>query len=66
VDVLGLVQMVDALSSTRPARARLAALLDTPDGSDLALTTADEAAYTRTVDRFNAMWALSNGPDRYL
>jgi len=30
------------------------------------LTVEEEAAYQATVGRFNAMWALSSGIDRFL
>jgi hypothetical protein len=43
--------------------ARLTALLDSAGENDLVLSPADEAAYHRTADRFNAMWGLSNGLD---
>ena len=28
-------------------------------------STAEEAAYQRTVDRFNGIWTLGSGPDRF-
>ncbi|PZU49474.1 MAG: LuxR family transcriptional regulator, partial [Arsenicicoccus sp.] len=37
-----------------------------PPGLDLALTDEEEAAYVRTADRLNRMWALGSGVDRYL
>jgi len=52
--------------------ARITGLLDlawTPELErlhDVTLTVEEEAAYQATVDRFNAMWALSSGIDRFL
>ncbi len=62
--------------------ARLAGLLDlaptgdtrllttrmraTPPGTDCTLSATEEAAYARTADRMNRMWALGSGIDRYL
>jgi hypothetical protein len=45
--------------------ARLTALLEASGGSDLVLTPTDEATYTRTASRVNAMWGLSNGLGRF-
>lgn len=45
---------------------RLATLVAAAGDTDLVLTAADEAAYNRTVDRFNNIWALRNGLDFFL
>lgn len=44
----------------------LAGQLARANGADLILTPAAEAAYQRTVDRFNTMWADRSGLDRFL
>jgi hypothetical protein len=60
--VAGLLDL--ALSEdTQLLVARLAA---NPPGVDLALTDAEEAAYRRTADRMNQMWADGSGVARYL
>jgi len=43
-----------------------ARLSQTEPGDDVTLTVEEEAAYQATVDRFNAMWALSSGVDRFI
>jgi hypothetical protein len=60
--VAGLLDLAPGLD-TQLLVARLAA---NPPGLDLALTDAEEAAYRRTADRMNMMWADGSGIERYL
>jgi hypothetical protein len=68
------VQLVEALARAHGLldlaptgdTAHLAELLKAAGDSDLVLTPLGEAAYVRTADRFNAMWALNSGLDRFL
>jgi hypothetical protein len=60
--VAGLLDLAPT-EDTQLLTARLAA---NPPGLDLALTTAEEAAYQRTADRMNRLWSLGSGVDRYL
>jgi len=41
-------------------------LSHTGPGQDVTLTIEEEAAYQATADRFNAMWALGSGIDRFI
>jgi len=41
-------------------------LSHTGPGQDVTLTIEEEAAYQATADRFNAMWALGSGFDRFI
>jgi hypothetical protein len=67
------VQLVEALARVHGLldlvltddTARLTALLDAAGDTDVVLSPADEAAYIRTAERFNVMWGLSNGLDRF-
>jgi hypothetical protein len=67
------VQLVEALARVHGLldlaptddTARLTALLDAAGDTAVVLSRADEAAYIRTAERFNAMWGLSNGLDRF-
>ncbi|WP_336029887.1 LuxR family transcriptional regulator [Geodermatophilus sp. FMUSA9-8] len=54
------------LAPTDDTRMLTARMRATPPGTDCTLSEADEAAYTRTADRMNRMWALGSGIDRYL
>jgi hypothetical protein len=54
------------LEATDDTALLVARLRSSPPGLDLALSEDEEAAYVRTADRLNAMWALGSGIDRYL
>lgn len=54
------------LEATDDSRRLVERLQANPPGLDLALTDEEEAAYVRTADRLNRMWALGSGVDRYL
>jgi hypothetical protein len=59
--VHGVLDLAPTADSTR-----LASLVAAAGDDDLVLDAAGEAAYQRTVDRFNAMWASRSGLDRFL
>jgi hypothetical protein len=54
------------LAPTDDTRLLTARLRTAPPGADCVLTDAEEAAYARTADRMNQMWAHGSGIDRYL
>jgi hypothetical protein len=61
----GLAGLLD-LTPTDDTRLLTARMQASPPGTDCTLSEADEAAYARTADRMNRMWALGCGIDRYL
>lgn len=68
VDLVEALSRIHGILDLAPTQdsTRLAELVATSGDHDLILTADDEAAYTRTADRFNAMWALSSSLDRFL
>jgi hypothetical protein len=54
------------LAPTDDTRLLTARMQASPPRTDCTLSGADEAAYARTTDRMNRMWALGSGIDRYL